>query len=210
MTAALVAGLLAGLGVAMPVGAVGTYLITLTARSSLRVGAGAALGMATADGLYAAVAVLGGAVLVPWLEPVAVPLRGFSALVLVLLAARIIVSGVRAYRPEQRGGGSAPAPPTARRCYAELLGLTLVNPLTVVYFAALVLGTPGDALGTATERIGFVVAALAASAGWNLLLACGAAVLGRLLSGPRGRLFTALAAGGLILFLAGRLLPAPT
>jgi len=142
VTAALVAGLLAGLGVAMPVGAVGSYLITLTARSSLRVGAGAALGVATADGLYAAVAVLGGAVLVPWLEPVAVPLRGFSALVLVLLAARIIVSGVRAYRPEQRGGGSAPAPPTARRCYAELLGLTLVNPLTVVYFAALVLGTP--------------------------------------------------------------------
>ena len=43
MIVALVAGLLAGYGIAIPVGAVATYLLTLTARTSLKVGACAAL-----------------------------------------------------------------------------------------------------------------------------------------------------------------------
>ncbi|MER6591520.1 lysine transporter LysE, partial [Micromonospora purpureochromogenes] len=60
---ALLAGLLAGYGVAVPVGAIAIVVIGLTARTSLRVGAAAALGVAAADGLYAALAVLGGAAL---------------------------------------------------------------------------------------------------------------------------------------------------
>lgn len=38
VTAALVAGLLAGYGIAVPVGAVATYLVSLTARTSLQIG----------------------------------------------------------------------------------------------------------------------------------------------------------------------------
>ena len=59
MTGALVAGLLAGYGVAVPVGAVAVLVVGLTARTSLRVGAAAALGVATADGVYAPAAVAG-------------------------------------------------------------------------------------------------------------------------------------------------------
>jgi threonine/homoserine/homoserine lactone efflux protein len=59
VTGALLAGLLAGYGIAMPVGAVATYLVTLTARTSARVGAAGALGVASADGLYAVVAGIG-------------------------------------------------------------------------------------------------------------------------------------------------------
>ncbi|POX41247.1 lysine transporter LysE, partial [Streptomyces sp. Ru72] len=69
MTAALVAGLVAGYGIAVPVGAVGTYLVSLTARTSLRTGACAALGVATADGLYALVATAGGSALAASLQP---------------------------------------------------------------------------------------------------------------------------------------------
>ena len=65
--AAVVAGLLAGYGIAMPVGPVGTYLVGLTARSSLRVGACAALGVASADGLYALMAAVAGSALAPLL-----------------------------------------------------------------------------------------------------------------------------------------------
>ncbi len=65
MTAALVAGLLAGYGIAMPVGAIATYLVALTARTSLKLGAFAALGVATADGLYALIATVGGSALAP-------------------------------------------------------------------------------------------------------------------------------------------------
>lgn len=63
MTAALLSGLLAGYGIAVPVGAVGTYLVSLSARTPLRTGVSAALGVASADGLYALAAVLGGSAL---------------------------------------------------------------------------------------------------------------------------------------------------
>ncbi|MDT7653293.1 MAG: hypothetical protein QOI36_4699 [Pseudonocardiales bacterium] len=76
MTGPFVAGAIAGYGIALPVGAVATYIVALTARTSLRVGAAAALGVATADGLYALVAVLGGVAIVGLIQPIAVPLSG--------------------------------------------------------------------------------------------------------------------------------------
>src|SRR3954451_22370857 len=70
VTGALVVGLLAGYGVAIPVGAIGALIVGLTARTSGRVGAAAALGVATADGVFAVAAVLGGAALGRLIEPV--------------------------------------------------------------------------------------------------------------------------------------------
>lgn len=87
MTAALLAGLLAGYGIAVPVGAVGTYLVSLSARTSLRTGVSAALGVASADGLYALAAVLGGSALASALRPALGPLRWVCVLVLAALAA---------------------------------------------------------------------------------------------------------------------------
>ena len=72
---------------AVPVGAIAILIIGLTARTSLRVGVGAALGVATADGIYALVAVLGGAALAGLIHPIAAPLRWVAAVVLVALAA---------------------------------------------------------------------------------------------------------------------------
>ncbi|MGA5822380.1 LysE family transporter [Kitasatospora sp. NPDC094028] len=204
MSAALVAGLLAGYGVAVPVGAVGAYLVTLTARTSLRTGACAALGVATADGLYALLAALGGAGLAPLIAPVATPLRIGSALVLLTLAARTARAALRARRAD---GGPLrdQAPPSPARAFLTLLGITLLNPLTVLYFAALVLGDGPHPPGGA-DRVVFTAAALAASASWQLLLAAGGALLGRALTGPRGRLVTALASAALVGGLAVRLL----
>lgn len=61
MTGAFLAGLVAGYGVAIPVGAIAILILGLSARTSFQVGAAAALGVAGADGLYAALAALGGA-----------------------------------------------------------------------------------------------------------------------------------------------------
>lgn len=198
------AGLLAGYGIAMPVGAVATYLVALTAQTSLRTGLAAALGVATADGVYALAAVLGGAALAGVVTPVAGPLRLVSAVVLALLAVRGAVGAVRAHR---RGGVAARpvTEPAAGRAYLSLLGITLVNPTTVVYFAALVVG--GQAVGSVSvaEQAVFVVAAFAASASWQALLAGGGALLGRVLTGPRGRLTTALVSSAVITVLAIRL-----
>jgi arginine exporter protein ArgO len=52
----------------------------------------------------------------------------------------------------------------------------------------------------------FVLAVFAASASWQLALAGGGAFLGRVLTGSRGRLITALASSVLIGGLAVRLL----
>jgi len=202
---ALAAGMLAGYGVAVPVGAIAPLLISLTARTSLRVGAAAALGVATADGVYALVAVAGGTAAAEAVTPVATPLRWVAAAVLVALAVRTAAAALRRHRAGPAGPdtGALTTPP---RAYLGLLGLTLLNPGTIVYFAALVLGRQAAGDGGALTGAAFVTGTFAASASWQLLLAGGGSVLGRLLTGPRGRLATALAGSAVILLLAATLL----
>ncbi|MFG3270152.1 LysE/ArgO family amino acid transporter [Streptomyces luteogriseus] len=209
MTAALVAGLLAGYGIAVPVGVVGTYLVSLTARTSLRTGVCAALGVATADGLYALAATLGGTALASALRPVLGPLRWVCVLVLLALAAWGAVTALREYRGHRLATRTAPAPPSPARAYLGLLGITLLNPTTVIYFAALVLGSQATGPAGPTEQGVFVLAAFAASASWQVLLAGSGALLGRALTGHRGRLATALVASGVMTALAVRMAITP-
>ncbi|MFD3842544.1 LysE family transporter [Streptomyces sp. NPDC058642] len=206
MTAALVAGLLAGYGIAVPVGAVATYLVSLTARTSLRTGVCAALGVATADGLYALLATVGGTALAAAVRPAAGPLRWASALLLLALAVRGVVIAVRRYRGRRLTARTDPPPPSPARAYLALLGITLLNPTTVIYFAALVLGTRTNDAVRPLEQGVFVVAAFLASASWQLLLAGGGALLGRVLTGRRGRLVTAVVSSGVITVLAVRMM----
>jgi threonine/homoserine/homoserine lactone efflux protein len=209
VTAALVAGLLAGFGIAMPVGAVATYLVALTARTSLRTGAFAALGVATADGLYALIAAVGGSALVPVLLPVMLPLRWVSAFVLISLAVRSGTRAVLQYRRRQGPTVLDETPISPARAYLGLLGMTLLNPTTVIYFTALVLGNQTTAGPDYLEQAVFILAAFAASASWQLLLAGGGALLGRALVGERGRLVTAMVSSALIIGLALHLVITP-
>ena len=206
MIAALVAGLLAGYGIAMPVGAVATYLVALTAGTSLKIGAFAALGVTTADGLYALIATLGGSVLAPLIEPITLPLTWISVLVLLGLAARGATTAITQYRRLQGTNRAAETPLTPARAYFGLLGMTMLNPTTVIYFAALILGSQGTSTPTHVQQTLFITAAFAASASWQLLLAAGGALLGRALTSPRGRLSTALTSSTLITGLALNLL----
>jgi arginine exporter protein ArgO len=209
VTAVLVAGLLAGYGIAMPVGAIGAYLVALTARTSLRTGAFAALGVATADGVYSLIAVCGGAAVAPVLRPVTLPLRRGSAVVLIALALYGAVTAIRRYRARQDDTAPGRAASGAARAYLAMWGMTMLNPLTVVYFTALVLGrqaaaAPGGAGGTGQAV--FVLAVFAASASWQLVLAGSGAFLGRVLTGRRGRLVTGMVSSALIGSLAVHLL----
>jgi arginine exporter protein ArgO len=199
--AALVAGALAGYGVAVPVGAIAALIVSLTARTSLRVGAAAALGVATADGVYALVAVLGGAAVARLIAPIATPLHWVAAVVLLALAFRTALTALRHHRegatPREVGGLGTPW-----RAYGSLLGLTLLNPATIVYFGALVLGRQATATPGLVGSTLFVVGALAASASWQLFLAASGSLVGRVLTGPRGRLATALVSSTVIAVLA--------
>ncbi|RKR86970.1 arginine exporter protein ArgO [Micromonospora pisi] len=202
----MVAGLLAGYGVAIPFGAISVLVVALTARTSFQVGAGAGLGVAVADGLYAGVAVLGGTALAGVIGPVAGPLRLLAVVILLALAAQTVVRAVRQYRdpstPVRDGRGLT----TPVRAFGGVLALTLLNPTTILYFGALILGRQASAPFTPGDAAIFVVAVLAASASWQLLVAGGGSLLGRALASPRGRLGTALGSSALIVLLALRLL----
>ncbi|MDX2545937.1 LysE/ArgO family amino acid transporter [Streptomyces sp. WI04-05B] len=210
MTAALVAGLLAGYGIAVPVGAVATYLVSLTARTSLRTGVCAALGIATADGLYALLAALGGTALAGALQPWLVPLRWASAVVLAALAVRGGLGALRQYRAGALSARADSTPPSPARAFLMLVGITLLNPTTVIYFAALVLGSRASDAVSPWEQGVFVLAAFLASASWQVLIASGGALLGRALTGRRGRLVTALVSSTVIMALAVRMVVSPT
>jgi threonine/homoserine/homoserine lactone efflux protein len=203
--AALLAGLLAGYSIAIPVGPMTTYLVALTARTSIRVGVAAALGIATVDGMYAAGAILGGAALAEFIRPALGVLHRVSVAVLVGVAARAAWSGLRLAPADPVGGGRAVRALSPTRAYATLAGLTLINPTTLVYFVALVIGLRAGSTPSALGEAVFVVAAFAASANWQLVLACAGGVLGRALTGNRGHRVTAVASGLLTGVLAVRL-----
>jgi arginine exporter protein ArgO len=82
----------------------------------------------------------------------------------------------------------------------RLLGLTLVNPMTVVLFSALVVGLR-DLAGWG-EQLAFAASAFLASASWQLLLVGVGASLGRALTGRRGRLATGLVSSAVLAVLA--------
>lgn len=199
------AGVVAGYGIAVPIGAIGTYLVTLGARAGLVVAVAAALGVATADGLFALLAVTGGARLAGALASVAGPLRWLAFAVLLVVAVRMAAVGIRQHRsgtvPETGRVGTPPRSGASRH-YVTLLGLTLLNPATVVYFAAPVVGGGGEVGSTFSAGMLFVAGALLASASWQLLLALGGSVLGRFVTSDRGRLAMALLSAVLIAALA--------
>jgi threonine/homoserine/homoserine lactone efflux protein len=207
MIGALLGGVVAGFAIAVPVGVVAILILLLAARHGWRAGAAAGLGAATVDGAYATIAVLLGAGLAPWIRQVEVPLKWASALVLVIVAIVILRPAFVRAAPQET---DAPVQRlTPGRAYLRVLGLTAVNPATIVYFAALVAGSPFGKATSAALGIAFVLGAFLASAAWQLVLATSGANLGRFLTGPGGRRSSALVGGAVILLLAlGTLLSA--
>lgn len=209
----LVAGLLAGFGIAVQVGAITVLIMTLSAHHSLRTGLAAGMGTATADGLYALLAATAGAGMAALLRPIAGPMRWTAAAVLVLIAVKGLGGALRSRRTAVVGASVIEAAeadvPVRRRplgAYLQVLGLTLLNPLTIIYFSVLVLGLHNGRTWSVADAAVFVLAAFAASACWQSVLAFGGALIGRALTGARGRLVSALVGNAVIALLAVHLL----
>jgi threonine/homoserine/homoserine lactone efflux protein len=194
MTESILSGLLAGWGVAIPLGAIGVMVVDLGMRAGFRRASAAAAGVATADFLYCAVAALAGAAVAGLLEPHAHALRLVAAAVLAVVA----VLSLRALRTRPAAAGETPP---AAHLYFRFVALTSINPLTVAYFAALIAGLPAISTGTAAEKATFVVAAGLASLSWQLVLAAAGALLHHRLP-ESARVYTALAGNALVLGLA--------
>lgn len=211
---ATLAGLLAGWAIAVPVGAVSVMIVLLGARHGWRTGCAGGLGAAVVDGAYATVAVVAGATLAPVLVQAGDVVRWVSAAVLVVVAMLLLRSP--AADPSAPADGAPAAPGTApsagvatrattpARAFWLVLGATVVNPTTVVYFVALTTGSAATTLTTGGQRAAFAVGALVASAAWQLVLGTAGGWGGGLLTGPRGRRWTGLVGAAVVLVLAVR------
>jgi threonine/homoserine/homoserine lactone efflux protein len=173
---AIVAGAVAGFAIAAPVGAIAILIIHTGLTRGVRAGLAAAAGAGTADGIYATAAAIAGAGATALVGPLIGPLRIVGGLVLIGLGVRGLL-GLRSPRSVGEPDVLEAAAPAHRRTYAELLGLTLLNPATVIYFAALTVGLP--ILTDLSQRLAFAGAAFVASISWQSGLAAFGAALGR-------------------------------
>jgi threonine/homoserine/homoserine lactone efflux protein len=199
---ALIAGAIAGYAIAIPVGAIAVLIIHTAVSHGLRTGLAAGIGAASADFVYSAIAVVVGGTAAALIAGIETPLRIGAGIALIALAVRGFI-GLRSTHDPSTARVRAAAH-SHGRTYLTFLGLTLLNPVTVVYFAALVVGLPN--LGGIAERGTFVLAVFAASLSWQSLLAVFGAAVGRG-SSHRIRLTTAVV-GNLIVLGFGLLISA--
>jgi threonine/homoserine/homoserine lactone efflux protein len=194
-------GVIAGYGIAIPVGAIAVLIVQVGMRCGFRCGASAGAGAATADLLYSVLAVTGGAALAGAVDSIGKPLRWVSAGVLIAIAA------LGLYRVRREPPGVQTTLPGRKEyagTYAKFVGLTIINPLTVVYFAAFVLGL-GLAEGlSVAEGALFVTGAFLASLSWQTVLAGIGALAHRRL--PRRFQVSAIMVGNLIVLAMAALI----
>lgn len=168
-------GVIAGYAIAIPVGPIAILIIDTGLRGGFRPGFAAGAGAASADLTYAALAAIAGAALATLIQPYELPLKIISAIVLIGLGAwglwRLLSTPARGSAQPQTVESQPAAIGGAWQTYVKFLGLTLINPLTVVYFAALIVGGGAKSLDTLDGRALFVLGAGLSSLSWQSLLA---------------------------------------
>jgi arginine exporter protein ArgO len=176
---AFLTGIVAGYGIAIPVGAIAVLIVEVGIRCGFRCAFFAGAGAATADLMYAGLAVIAGAALAGPVQSVDQPLRIVSAVVLVVIA----VMGLRR-AGKQRESIEIPFPDRREltSTYARFVGLTIINPTTIVYFAAVIVGLGVANNMSAVEGALFTIGAFVASLSWQTLLAAVGAFAGNRLS----------------------------
>ena len=189
-----VEGLLAGYGISIPVGGIALLILDTGLRFGFRRGFFAAAGAATADFLGALAVAVAGGLIADLLAPISGVLRVASGLGLVAMGLWGFLRSRRAARPataveRSRDGGDL-------RTYVQFIGLTIINPFTVAYFAAFVLGRGADELSQWDARAAFVAGFALASLSWQTLLAAFGAATHRFLP---ARIQTLVSAAGNLL-----------
>ena len=189
------AGIAAGYGIAIPVGAIAILIVEVGIKCGFRCAFFAGAGAATADLMYAVVAVLGGAALAGLVDDVDTELRIVSAIVLAVIAV------VGLHRARERAEIITMASFPDRRellvTYARFVGLTIINPTTIIYFAAVIAGLGViDNMSIVAGGL-FAVGAFLASLSWQTVLAASGAFAGARLN-DRVRV-AAIVAGNLVI-----------
>lgn len=189
-----IVGALAGLGVAMPLGAIGVLLIREGVVAGFRVAAAGAVAVGLVDTAYCVLAVTIGSIAAPWIDFLGPAPQVVAGLVLIGLGASGLVrSGITTTVP-----GRSDVTRSAVGVFARFAALTAINPATLLYFVALTAALNSADAGR--NSTAFVVGVGVASVLWQLgLAAIGAVVGGRL--HPAGQRLLSVAGSVIVLAL---------
>jgi threonine/homoserine/homoserine lactone efflux protein len=193
-SAALLAGLAAGLAIAMQVGAVSLLLVEAAVVAGPRVGVAAGMGVATADLGFAAIAAAAGGAAGAALSSHETKIRLGAAIVVAAIAAHGLIAlarersrasadpqTTRMWTDSAEPIGMARSAPRAH--FARFLAITAANPLTIASFAAVAAALSLDGPASAAA---FAAGVGIASAAWHVLLTIAAGHAGRWMT-PRVR-----------------------
>jgi threonine/homoserine/homoserine lactone efflux protein len=183
-SAALLAGLAAGLAIAMQVGAVSLLLVDAAVVSGPRAGVAAGMGVAAADLGFAVVAAAAGGAAGAALSSHETEIRVTAAIVVAAIALHGLVALARERRRSTHSeiaiSGTESGP---RTHFARFLAITAANPLTIASFAAVAAALSLDGPAAAAA---FAAGVGIASAAWHVLLTLAAGHAGRWMT-PRVR-----------------------
>lgn len=196
MGQAFLLGVAAAYAIAIPVGPIAVLILRTGVRRGLRAAAAAGAGAATADLAFATVAMLVGAGASALLAPILPAARIAAAAALVVIAVRGLLTAPQPIARESGGAGTG-------NTYLLFLGLTMLNPPTVIYFVSLAIALP-EVSADLASRAAFVVGAFLASLSWQEVLALAGAMLHGKLT-PRLQRITAIVSSFIIFALAIRI-----
>jgi threonine/homoserine/homoserine lactone efflux protein len=157
-------GLILGLSIAAPVGPIGILCIRRTIAQGKRAGFVSGLGAASADATYGALAALGVSVVTNMFVDLQDWMKVFGGLFLIYLGIKTFLA-----RTIVEAGSS-----TTKDLVGNFLStylLTISNPMTILFFAAIFSGASVDKLaGQASSPIFVIVGVFMGSAAWWFIL----------------------------------------
>jgi threonine/homoserine/homoserine lactone efflux protein len=186
----LAQGVILGFTIAAAVGPIALLIIRRTLSAGWGTGMVSGLGVATADGIYGAIAAFGLTAISSVLVSLADPLGMLGGAVLVWLGIRTAIAP-----PAVREASDSGSRRGLTGAFLSILGLTLTNPMTILLFVSIVvnLDLSGSTADAALVTAGFFLG----STGWWLVLVSLVAVLRTRITGRVLHLVT-LVSGALI------------
>jgi threonine/homoserine/homoserine lactone efflux protein len=190
--ASLLAGLLVGLSIAVPIGPMGLLCIQRTLTSGMRVGVSTGLGAATVNVTYGAMVLFGLDKLAPWIASGGRLLTTLGGLFLLWSAARTLT------RQRTLEGQPEAAVQSPLAAYGSAVALNASNPMSLILIMALLSPIAGSSAPGFSGAAALLLGMFTAAAIWWVCLSGGVALLRARLS-PAALVYVTRVAG---LFLA--------
>lgn len=163
-TITLFKGMVLGFILAMSVGPIALLCISNTLGRGPRFGLAVGLGAATADGIYGLVAALGIGVLVNFMSDYSHVLKLIGGAFLLYLGWKIMTSPIRKGHAEVKTS-------ELLKTYVAVVGLTLINPMTIaIYMGAFAGMGTGNTGGNLSLSLNLALGILVGSTAWHFVL----------------------------------------